>query len=41
LTWPWSEKGHGFEDLDYLDEEEGIEKLKDAKRNFILCPVKI
>jgi hypothetical protein len=25
-----------FEDLDYPDEEEGIEKLKDAKRNFIL-----
>jgi hypothetical protein len=25
-----------FGDLDYPDEEEGIEKLKDAKRNFIL-----
>jgi hypothetical protein len=25
-----------FEDLDYPDEEEGIEKLKDAKGNFIL-----
>jgi hypothetical protein len=25
-----------FENLDYPDEEEGIEKLKDAKRNFIL-----
>jgi hypothetical protein len=29
-------KGHEFENLDYLDEEEGIEKLKDAKGNFIL-----
>jgi hypothetical protein len=29
-------KGREFEDLDYLDEEEGIEKLKDAKGNFIL-----
>jgi hypothetical protein len=29
-------EGHEFEDLDYLDEEEGIEKLKDAKENFIL-----
>jgi hypothetical protein len=29
-----------FEDLDYLDEEEGIEKLKDAKTNFILWPYK-
>jgi hypothetical protein len=27
-----------FEDLDYLDEEEGIEKLKDAKGNFVLWP---
>jgi hypothetical protein len=27
---------HEFEDLDYPDEEEGIEKLKDAKGNFIL-----
>jgi hypothetical protein len=25
-----------FEDLDYLDEEEGIEKLKDTKGNFVL-----
>jgi hypothetical protein len=25
-----------FEDLDYTNEEEGIEKLKDAKGNFIL-----
>jgi hypothetical protein len=29
-------EGHEFEDLDYLDEGEGIEKLKDAKGNFIL-----
>jgi hypothetical protein len=29
-------EGHEFEDLDYLDEEEGIEKLKDVKENFIL-----
>jgi hypothetical protein len=29
-------EGHGFEDLDYLNEEEGIEKLKDTKENFIL-----
>jgi hypothetical protein len=28
-------EGREFEDLDYLDEEEGIEKLKDAKVNFI------
>jgi hypothetical protein len=33
-------EGHEFEDLDYLDEEEGIEKLKDAKGNFILWPCK-
>jgi hypothetical protein len=32
---------HEFEDLDYLDEEEGVEKLKDAKGNFILWPIKI
>jgi hypothetical protein len=31
---------HEFEDLDYPDEEEGIEKLKDAKGNFILWPRK-
>jgi hypothetical protein len=31
-------EGHDFEDLDYPDEEEGIEKLKDAKGNFILWP---
>jgi hypothetical protein len=29
-------EGHQFEDLDYPDEEEVIEKLKDAKGNFIL-----
>jgi hypothetical protein len=29
-----------FEYLDYPNEEEGIEKLKDAKGNFILCPYK-
>jgi hypothetical protein len=29
-------EGHEFEDLDYLDEDEMIEKLKDAKGNFIL-----
>jgi hypothetical protein len=29
-------EGRDFEDLDYLDEGEGIEKLKDAKGNFIL-----
>jgi hypothetical protein len=28
-------EGYEFEDFDYLDEEEGIEKLKDAKGNFI------
>jgi hypothetical protein len=33
-------EGHEFEDLDYPDEEEGIEKLKDAKVNFILWPRK-
>jgi hypothetical protein len=27
---------HEFGDLDYPSEEEGIEKLEDAKRNFIL-----
>jgi hypothetical protein len=32
-------EGHEFEDLDYLEEEEGIEKLKDAKGNFILVGV--
>jgi hypothetical protein len=33
-------EGHEFEDLDYPDEEEGIEKLKDAKGNIILWPCK-
>jgi hypothetical protein len=33
-------EGHEFEDLDYPDKEEGIEKLKDAKGNFILWPHK-
>jgi hypothetical protein len=33
-------EGHEFEDLDYLDEEEEIEKLKDAKVIFILWPHK-
>jgi hypothetical protein len=28
-------EGREFEDLDYADEEEGIEKLNDAKGNFI------
>jgi hypothetical protein len=31
--------GHEFEDLDYPEEEE-IQKLKDAKGNFILWPCK-
>jgi hypothetical protein len=34
-------EGREFKDLDYPDEEEEIEKLKDAKGNFILWPVKI
>jgi hypothetical protein len=29
-------EGHEFEDLDYPDEDEGIEKLVDAKGTFIL-----
>jgi hypothetical protein len=29
-------EGHEFEDLDYPDEDEGIEKLVDAKWTFIL-----
>jgi hypothetical protein len=29
-------EGHEFEDVDYPDEEEGIENLKDAKGNFII-----
>jgi hypothetical protein len=33
-------EGCEFEDLDYPDEEEVIEKLKDAKGNFILWPYK-
>jgi hypothetical protein len=33
-------EGHEFEDLDYPDKEEGIEKLNDAKGNFILWPRK-
>jgi hypothetical protein len=33
-------EGHDFENLDYLDEEEGIEKLVDAKGIFILWPCK-
>jgi hypothetical protein len=33
-------EGREFEDLDYPNEEEGIEKLKDAKENFILRPCK-
>jgi hypothetical protein len=32
---------HKFKDLDYPDEDEGIEKLVDAKGTFILWPVKI
>jgi hypothetical protein len=34
-------EGLQFKDLGYPDEEEGIEKLKDAKGNFILWPIKI
>jgi hypothetical protein len=33
-------EGCESEDLDYPDEEEGIDKLKDAKENFILWPRK-
>jgi hypothetical protein len=33
-------EGYEFENLDYPDEEEVIEKLKDAKGNFILWPPK-
>jgi hypothetical protein len=33
-------EGREFEELGYLDEEEGIGKLKDAKGNFILWPRK-
>jgi hypothetical protein len=33
-------EGREFEDLNYLDEEERIEKMKDAKENFNLWPHK-
>jgi hypothetical protein len=33
-------EGHEFEDFDYPNEDEGIEKLKVAKGNFILWPRK-
>jgi hypothetical protein len=33
-------EGHEFEDLEYPDEDEGIEKLVDAKGTFILWPCK-
>jgi hypothetical protein len=33
-------EGREFEDIDYRDEEEGIEKLKDGKENFIIWPRK-
>jgi hypothetical protein len=33
-------EGREFEDFDYLDQKEGIEKLKDVKGNFILWPCK-
>jgi hypothetical protein len=33
-------EGSEFEDLDYPDEDEGIEKLVDAKWTFILWPCK-
>jgi hypothetical protein len=33
-------EGHEFDDLDYPDEDEGIEKLVDAKGIFILWPHK-
>jgi hypothetical protein len=33
-------EGHEFEDLDYPDEDEAIEKLVDAKETFILRPRK-
>jgi hypothetical protein len=33
-------EGREFQDLEYPDEEEGIEKLKDTKVNFILWPRK-
>jgi hypothetical protein len=34
-------EGCELKELDYHDEEEGIEKLVDAKGIFILCPIKI
>jgi hypothetical protein len=34
-------EGHEFEDLDYPNEDEGIEKLVDAKGTFILWPRKV
>jgi hypothetical protein len=34
-------EGHEFKDLDYPDEDEGIEKLIDAKGTFILWPHKV
>jgi hypothetical protein len=33
-------EGREFEDLDYPDQEEGIEKMKDDKGSFILWPCK-
>jgi hypothetical protein len=33
-------EGHKFEDLDNSNKEEGTEKTKDAKGNFILCACK-
>jgi hypothetical protein len=33
-------EGHEFEDLDYPDEDEGIKKLVDSQRTFILWPRK-
>jgi hypothetical protein len=33
-------EGCEFDDLDYPNEKEGIEKLKDAKWNFIIWPRK-
>jgi hypothetical protein len=32
---------HEFENLDYPDEDDGIEKLVDAKGTFILWPRKV
>jgi hypothetical protein len=33
-------EGRGFEDFDYPNEGEGIEKLVDAKGTFIIWPLK-